>query len=262
MTESDWLRYLLPLPRRVKIPGSVTCSRKAVRVAAAGPADEVLEEAAGLLAEAVGHRCEEDPQLTITLGRIGDLDAVDEDRLAEARHPGQAYVITCPSEAEIVIAGGSSVGALYGAVTLAQLLDASKGADSLEVPLAEIADWPEIEERGVWNFPDEQNWVPWMAGLKLNYGKMAGTGLGRVERGRPVSAEIDADLMVARPAAGVRLRPHDLAPELPPRHRDLPRLAGAGRPGRRRPWRGATSPTSSATSTGRPAPRSRSWPTC
>ncbi len=196
MTESDWLRCLLPLPRQVSIQGSVTCSRKAVRVAAAGPADEVLEEAVALLTEAVGASCEEEPQLTITLGRIGDLDAVPEDRLAEARHLGQAYAITCPSEAEIVVAGGSSVGALYGAVTLAQLLDASAGADSLELPLSEIVDWPEIEERGVWNFPDEQSWVPWMAGLKLNYGKMAGTGLGRVERGRPVAAEIDADLMV------------------------------------------------------------------
>ena len=61
VTESDWLRYLLPLPRQVEIPSSVTCSRKAVRVAAAGPADEVLEEAAALLTEAVGHGCEEAP---------------------------------------------------------------------------------------------------------------------------------------------------------------------------------------------------------
>ena len=196
MTESDWLRYMLPLPRQVSIPGSVSCSRRAVRVAAPGPADEVLEEAVDLLTEAVGHRCDEAPQLTITLGRIGDLEAVPDERLAGARHPGQAYAITSPSEGEIVIAGGSSVGALYGAVTLAQLLDASAGADPVEVPLAEIADWPEIEERGVWNYPDAPSWVPWMAGLKLNYGKMAGTSLGQVERGRPVSAEIDADLMV------------------------------------------------------------------
>ena len=196
VTESDWLRYLLPLPRQVSVPGSVTCPRGAVRVAAAGPADEVLEEAAVLLAEAVGNRCEEGPQLTVTLGRIGDLEAVLEDTLADARNPDQAYVITSPSAEEIVVAGGSSVGALYGAVTLAQLFDASAGYDSLEVPLAEIADWPEIEERGVWNFPDEHNWVPWMAGLKLNFGKMAGTSLGTVERGRPVAARIDADLMV------------------------------------------------------------------
>ncbi len=59
MTESDWLRYMLPLPRQVSIPGSVTCSRRAVRVAAAGPADEVLEEAVALLTEAVGQPCEE-----------------------------------------------------------------------------------------------------------------------------------------------------------------------------------------------------------
>lgn len=231
MTESDWLRYLLPLPRQVSIPRSVTCSRKAVRVAAAGPADEILDEAVALLTEAVGHNCEEAPRLTITLGRIGDLDAVDEDRLAGARHPGQAYAITSPSEAEIVIAGGSSVGALYGAVTLAQLLEASAGAGDLEVPLAEIADWPEIEERGVWNYPDAPAWVPWMASMKLNYGKMADVSLGQVERGRPVSAQIDADLMERARRRGFSYVPlishlnflHDIGI-----YRAYPELAGKG----------------------------------
>lgn len=207
MTESDWLRYLLPLPRQVSIPGSVTCPRTAVRISAAGPSDEVLEEAVALLAEAVGQPCEGEPQLTVTLGRIDDLEAVPEERLAGARHRGQAYVITSPSEEEIVVAGGSSVGALYSAVTLAQLLDASAGADDLEVPLPEIVDWPEIEERGVWNFPDAPGWVPWMAGLKLNYGKMADVSLGQVERGRPVSAQIDADLMVRARRCGFNYVP-------------------------------------------------------
>lgn len=207
MTESDWLRYLLPLPRQVSIPGSLKCPRTAIRVAAAGPADEVLEEAVALLTEAVGQPCEGEPRLTVTLGRIADLDAVPEDRLAGVRHRGQAYVITSPSAEEIVIAGGSSVGAVYGAVTLAQLLDASDGADDLEVPLPEIADWPEIEERGVWNFPDATGWVPWMASMKLNYGKMADVSLGQVERGRPVSAQIDADLMVRARRCGFNYVP-------------------------------------------------------
>ncbi len=81
-------------------------------------------------------------------------------------------------------------------------------------------------ERGLWNFPDPEAWIPWMAGLKLNYGKMADTRLARVERSTPNSAAIDVDLH-RRPAA--------LAFASPPDSASSPPLASAGPPLRPRP---------------------------
>ena len=187
LTESDWLRYLVPLPRQVSIPGSVTCSRKAVRVAAAGPADEVLEEGRGSPCGGGGQ--------PLRGGAAADRHP-RQDRRPRGRSGGSSGRRPEPRSGlrdHLPLGGGDRrrrgiergrplrrrhPGAAVRRVGRVRL---PRGAPRRDRRLA-----GDTRRRGVWNFPDEHGWVPWMAGLKLNFGKMAGTSLGKVERGRPV----------------------------------------------------------------------------
>ena len=72
----------------------------------------------------------------------------------------------------------------YACQTLIQLLEPEMSQEQVHIPLAQVLDWPDMDERGLWNFPEPATWIPWLATLKLNYGKMASTQLHPIERGR------------------------------------------------------------------------------
>ena len=210
MHESDWLRHLLPLPQEISILSSIDCPPAGLGVVVVGESDATLAAAAAVLERAGAIPDLHAPAMMIRLGRLDDLPEVDGDRLRGLPHADQAYRVTCPSRAEILVAGVTSVGAYYGALTLAQLLGAARGGDTITVPLPEIVDWPAFDERGLWNFPDAGEWIDWLAGWKLNYGKMADTRLATVERGVPGSATIDAELMRHAGTLGFRYVPYIL----------------------------------------------------
>ena len=107
----------------------------------------------------------------------------------------QAYVIFPEGENRLVLSGLNGKGVLYAAATLCQLLKPYLTPQRAVIPLAEVVDWPDLEERGLWNFPDPPNWIPWLASMKLNYGKMADTRIQPVKRGEPNRAAINGDLM-------------------------------------------------------------------
>ena len=58
---------------------------------------------------------------------------------------------------ELHICALDVAGLFYGALTLAQLCRpalaaaAATGEDTFDLPLPEVLDWPDTEERGVWN---------------------------------------------------------------------------------------------------------------
>ena len=81
----------------------------------------------------------------------------------------------------------------YACQTLIQLLEPEMSSEQVHIPLAEVLDWPDMDERGLWNFPEPATWIPWLATLKLNYGKMASTQLHPIERGQRNRATIDRE---------------------------------------------------------------------
>ena len=84
----------------------------------------------------------------------------------------QAYKIFPVEDNCLIIAAIKSIGLFYGACTIKQLLLATICSSSVTIPIVSIRDWPDISERGIWNFPDEAEWIPWLASKKLNYGKV------------------------------------------------------------------------------------------
>ncbi|HJP32951.1 MAG: glycoside hydrolase family 20 zincin-like fold domain-containing protein [Candidatus Latescibacteria bacterium] len=195
MADRDWTRHLLPLPKRFCVKGSVLCAPDTLGVVIRGP-DETLQQAARHLRHIIGAESVSQPTFSIELvvASGGDLDIPDVRQLTELPNPEQAYRIDVVASDTLRICGPRSVGVLYGAVTLGQLLQAGRQTDAIEVPLVEVLDWPDLQERGLWNFPDPDDWIPWMAGMKLNYGKMADTSHATMVRDEPGSAAIDADL--------------------------------------------------------------------
>ena len=77
---------------------------------------------------------------------------------------------------------------------MAQLIASRRSPGRASIPIVEVVDWPDLEERGVWNFPETREWIKWMASLKLNYGNH-NPWIQRIERGKPNRATIKTDLL-------------------------------------------------------------------
>ena len=85
---------------------------------------------------------------------------------------------------------------------------AAGGADSpLDLPLPTIVDWPDCDERGVWNgLYEPEDWVAWMSALKLNYANQGSTPAD-FERGVRVTQTLENDIMHAAELKGFRYIP-------------------------------------------------------
>ncbi|MDA0336772.1 MAG: hypothetical protein O2782_16535 [bacterium] len=205
MLEHDWTRHLLPLPKHFHASGTRRCARDSIGISVRG-GDEVLAEAAYILHATIGTSTGPHVGMTIELLLVAPGDA-DAGELTGLPNAAQAYQITSASPDCLRILALQPAGILYGAQTLAQLLGVSNGQHDIEVPHLEVIDWPDLEERGLWNFPDPADWIPWMASMKLNYGKMAATVHAPVVRDTPGSAVIDTDLYAVARRLACRYMP-------------------------------------------------------
>ncbi len=96
------------------------------------------------------------------------------DRLRALPNADQAYLIHPEQnpgpQARVYVVGNTTVGLLYGARTLAQLWRLQSAAPPAntprELPLAQILDWPDLAERGLWG--DVERFTPWLAQWKIN----------------------------------------------------------------------------------------------
>lgn len=194
-----WSRWLLPLPHEIRLDRKIVVPRGRIRIVlrpGAGPLErQAAEEISAMLGPSDGA-----PLFTILAGiqdkawTPGALPEPRRKRLESLPNRDQSYAILPAGETSLLLTALDGKGVYYAARTLCQLLEASAKKQDAGVPLADITDWPDIEERGLWNFPDSANWVPWMASLKLNYGKMANTQLKPVERGAKNGVVIETAL--------------------------------------------------------------------
>ena len=200
----QWLKHLLPLPHEISFGGAVCCmpGELSIRVSdKAGPAERfALAELTDCIQRKSGH-APVGSRFEILLGMVDDRGMVDGlsiaefDRFAALPNWDQAYVIQPQGAERLVLGGGGPQGVYYAVRTLIQLLEPVLGPEQVIVPLVSIMDWPDLAERGLWNFPEPAEWIPWLSSLKLNYGKMD-TTLCPIVRGKQNHAEIEAELMM------------------------------------------------------------------
>lgn len=212
----SWTRHLIPLPQELAIEHKVVLKPDEVGVRLEPGAGDNGEHAAKELktlfatkagVEAAGAGFE----IVIGLARgteAGrDLSAEERRRLQSLPNRDQAYLIKPVGENRLVLAALEPRGLYYAVRTLHQLLEPSLSPQTVSIPLAKITDWPDLEERGVWNFPKPEEWVPWMASLKLNFGKMAETKVNPIERGKPGSVTLNMDLYESARLQGFEYQP-------------------------------------------------------
>ncbi len=228
----QWKRYLLPLPHEITFEGDVECRPEGVSVVARPGAGAIEKHAAAMLERLCATAAGGKPVGGAFEIAIGVVDSgPDAERLQGLPNCGQAYTIRPEGQQRLVLAALSEPGISYAAQTLRQLLEPMRAPDNIRIPLVSVTDWPDMDERGMWNFPPPEEWIPWMASMKLNYGKMDATELSTVVRGKPNSARIDTALMEEARLLGFHYVPlithlnflHDRG-----LYRAYPELAGKG----------------------------------
>ncbi len=209
--QKRWVRHLLPLPHEITLNRKVILAPSdigvTVRTGATGIERNAADELRALLKAGTGV-APEGKRFEIRVGVMDPaLDSRTVARLKKLPNSAQAYVIRPEGDRRLVLTALDGRGVYYAARTLSQLLEAGMTAKEVAVPLAEVVDWPDFDERGLWNFAHEQEWIPWMASLKLNYAKMVNTRLQPIERDKPNHAAIDRDLMLKARLMGFNYLP-------------------------------------------------------
>lgn len=103
-------------------------------------------------------------------GALEGRKVANTERLHNLPNSNQAYVIHPDGENAILVTGLNEKGVYYGVQTLKQLLAPGMSGERVSIPLAEVTDWPDFDERGVWNVAPD---ISWMSALKLNYRRIS-----------------------------------------------------------------------------------------
>lgn len=189
----QWRDRLIPLPHEIAIPRKTTVSPNAVGIQVRPEAGEVEQQALLELTNLFEARAGTKPGGTAFTIRLALLDARGQldgtmhplaDRLRALPHSAQAYAIEPKGNAGLLVVSLDPRGLYHGVQTLKQLLEPHIKPDITVIPLAHIVDWPDVDERGLWNF--DLDLIPWIASLKLNFAKVP-SGVKHIEKGKPVA---------------------------------------------------------------------------
>ncbi|NLF08684.1 MAG: hypothetical protein GX594_12010, partial [Pirellulaceae bacterium] len=171
-----WLRWVIPLPKRVHIEGKLTLPAERLAVRLRPDSSDVertaVEEFKALISEKTGAE-RFDGDFTIHVGvcdKDGKLNGVKipgADSLAGLNNANQAYAIAPLSETGLAVVGLTPKGVFYGLKTLGQLMEPELAFGRATVPLMAVLDWPDMAERGMWGKIGNQDPL-YLADRKMN----------------------------------------------------------------------------------------------
>lgn len=164
---NKWMDHLTPLPREISIPARLQLKPGEIAVRGITNASAIVEQAVHEMSQLVkaSPTAAHDAKFKITF-QLGGSEA---ESLKSLKNSDQAYRIL-PEDGDhgLRLVALAERGLCYAGKTLQQLLRARLTAERIEMPLALVKDWPEMETRGLWG-SDSFNWLPWLAERKLNY---------------------------------------------------------------------------------------------
>jgi len=162
-----WICHTVPLPKEISIREKISVPADAVAVRVPPGAEEVVLSAVESLRKTLGTAGKPDPAspaFTVALDLRGPAAAP----LRNLKNAGQACrIIPSPEKNGLTITALEPAGLRYGLVTLNQLLRPRVRGGSVEIPLVEMTDWPDMADRGLWG-TDSFRQIPWMAERKMN----------------------------------------------------------------------------------------------
>jgi len=178
----DGIQWLTPLPHQIEVSSKAQVPVSSIRIRLPREPTELdrcaAEELAQLLNEATGIQ----PRISSLPGPPGtfviDLrrSPTDTEAIGDRPNADQAYLIRTVRDKHQGVVGlacgaNTDVGTYYAVKTLKQLLapgiEGRGEAATVAIPVCEITDWPDMEERGQWGgiTPD---YTELMAELKFN----------------------------------------------------------------------------------------------
>ncbi|MDD5597249.1 MAG: glycoside hydrolase family 20 zincin-like fold domain-containing protein [Victivallaceae bacterium] len=196
--QDRWLRYLLPLPHDISIARKNILSPKDISIKLGINAGEIEKNAASELEQLFKAKAGLVPsgkKFEIIIGvldRKGELNGISvagADKLQKLPNNDQAYIIQANREGnKLLLTALDEKGVYYAVRTLYQLLDPGITNNEVAVPLACVLDWPDFNERGLWNGGCCEL-TEWLAGMKLNFGLLGNT-IGKFIRGQKASYQV------------------------------------------------------------------------
>ncbi|MHB1458144.1 MAG: LamG domain-containing protein [Armatimonadota bacterium] len=180
--KTEWLRWAIPLPKRVSITKALKLPIADVRLRATGNAGDVINHAVSLLDELLHtEKRSSKGRFEILIGICdpdGVIDGIEVPEAIELENlpnKEQAYCISSAIENKIIVTALNERGVFYGVQTLKSLLEGRLSGDKVTIPMATIVDWPDIGQRGRWGgtfnglmINDIDADIEWMSSLKLN----------------------------------------------------------------------------------------------
>ncbi len=171
-----WSRWTIPLPRHLTITRQVVISPTDVGIRLRRGAGDLEQSAADQLSALFIARTGSPPRgnafrivigICDEAGRLNDVDVVEHNTLNALPNAGQAYVIKPVGDNALYLTALDARGVFYAARTLCQLLERSLTAEQVAIPLVEVLDWPDLEERGQWGGSCMRD-IEWLASYKMN----------------------------------------------------------------------------------------------
>ena len=193
-----WLRWVIPLPKQVRLEGKLTLPVSEVVVQLGWKATDVEQNARDELLELIRNKAGASPGtegfrilagVCDGEGRIDGAPIPGADRLAGLKNADQAYVIAPLPERGLAVAALSAPGVYHGLKTLSQLIEPRLAPGKVTLPVAAILDWPDLAERGQWGGSANRD-VQYLADRKMNLIE-SHTTIGFDQQGRG-SVTIDA----------------------------------------------------------------------
>ena len=162
-----WLQHLTPLPREINIPAKLILKPSEIAVVGDTNASKVLDQAVLELTHTLTASAASPERAAFKIAfQLGGPEA---ESLKTLKNSSQAYRIEPEGGGHgLRLIALSDRGLYFAGKTLQQLLRPRLTAQTVEMPLATVKDWPEMETRGLWG-SDSFDWLPWLAERKLNY---------------------------------------------------------------------------------------------
>lgn len=162
-----WLRHTIPLPRQIEIKSKVILPAADIRIVEPADASPVARQAVKELRERLSAEAKAGQKVDAGFSLMLQLGGPEAAELKALKNADQACRII-PDEAgmSLRLVALTPRGLYYAAKTMQQLLKA-RADGRIEIPLARVTDWPDMEKRGLWG-SDCHDHLRWLADRKMN----------------------------------------------------------------------------------------------
>lgn len=170
-----WVNSVIPLPKEIKIERKMNVNKSNLNIIGikdCGPiARQAESELHALLNQGdnnlAANTSEQMASIKLELLPSSSQEAT---RLLKVPNNTQAYIIQPDFKSGLKVMALNERGIYYGVQTLKCLLETSIHGEIVVLPLAQVIDWPDLEERGLWNSGiNTPGFMEWQASLKLNF---------------------------------------------------------------------------------------------